>query len=408
VRVPARLAAVAATVAAAWFVSARSVFPPWHRWFDLRVYRGAVGSWLDGRPLYAFTLPGTSKGFTYPPFGAAVLAPLAAGSVRVDEGVATALSVLLLVATTAWLVAPVARRHGRPVWFAVALAVPVAVAMEPVRDTLGWGQINLVLVALVLADVAALGRGSRWAGIGTGLATAVKLTPALFVVLFFLAGRRRAAGVAVGTFLAATLLGLLLDPGGSVRFWTSTLWQTDRVGAPDRTENQSLLGLVARLQHTARPDHLPWLLLSAAVLAVGLWRAARAARAGDLLVGVVITGLLTCLVSPISWTHHLYWVVPAVLVLADVAASSRGPRRAGAATAAVVVLGVFASSLVWFFGGLQPGPRSGGLGGVLGENAYVLVMLALVVLLPARRLTPVAPSAARTTAPPRPAGSSPR
>jgi alpha-1,2-mannosyltransferase len=280
--------------------------------------------------------------------------------------------------------------------------------MEPVRDTLGWGQIGLVLAALVLADVAALGRGSRWAGIGTGLAAAVKLTPALFVVLFLLAGRRRAAGVAAGTFLAATLLGYLLDPGSSVRFWTSTLWQTGRVGEIDRTANQSLLGLVARLEHTPRPDHLPWLLLSAAVLAVGLWRAARAARAGDLLVAVAITGLLTCLVSPISWTHHLYWVVPAVLVLADVAASSRGPRRAGAATAAVVVLGVFASSLVWFFGGLQPGPRSGGLGGVLGENAYVLVMLALVVLLPARRLTPVAPSAARTTAPPRPAGSSPR
>jgi alpha-1,2-mannosyltransferase len=134
----------------------------------------------------------------------------------------------------------------------------------------------------------------------------------------------------------------------------------------------------------------------------------------DDLAGFTVVGLTGCLVSPISWVHHLYWVVPAVLVLVDVAAGAPlatpwarrrpGAVRVCAGAAAAVVGGCFLISLIWFFAGRPP--SADGVGDVLGRNAYVFLMLALVVALPAR--VTASRSAERTTAPPRPAGSSPR
>ena len=188
----ARLAAVGAVTAAAYYVVFEVVQkPPLHGFFDLQVYRGAVLWWLQGEPLYAFALEPGPKGFTYPPFAAIVMVPLTwlpAGPAAILVLLASAVVVVLV---TWWLVAPVARRHGTSPWFAVALAVPVVLASEPIRETLGEGQLNMFIFALVLADVVALRRGRAWAGVGIGLAAALKLTPALFLVFLVLIGRRR-------------------------------------------------------------------------------------------------------------------------------------------------------------------------------------------------------------------------
>jgi alpha-1,2-mannosyltransferase len=414
-------------VAIAFYIGHQPVRPPWHHTFDLRVYRGAVRWWLDGRPLYDFLRPHTQKGFTYPPFAVLCLLPLALGTETTATVLLTSVTGVLVGITTWQLVAPVAARHGWSRGIAVGIAVPLACAMEPIRETLGWGQVDVLLAALVLADVAALRRGRRWAGAGIGLATALKVTPGLVVLHLALSRRWRAATVAAGVALAATLLGYAVDPAASVRYWTRTLWQTGRVGHPVDTNDQSLLGLLSRLAAPRSAAPAVWAVLAGAVLAGGLWRAARLARGGDELGGVTVTGLVACLISPVSWTHHLYWVVPAAVVLLDVAAGTpvrtgwpqrlRARPRATAVTAgaaAVVVVGVFSSSVIWFAAGDTAHGR-GGILAVAAENAYVLVMLALVAGLPGRApaeapLTagPAGPSAARTPAPPPPAGSSPR
>src|SRR3954467_336040 len=262
------------------YLSGAAVLSPWHRFFDLRVYRGAARWWLEGRPLYEFVLPHTSKGFTYPPFAVLVLLPTALGSLTTAEVLFTVVSAVVVIGVTWSLLAPVAQRHGWSRWFVVALAVPLVLAMEPIREALGWGQIGPFLLALVLADVAALRAGRRWAGVGIGLATAIKVTPGLLLVYLLLTGRWRPAAVAVCTFLGATLLGLALRPHDSVEYWTSALWDTARVGAADRTAHQSLMGLLPRLPDPARRRRLVWALLAAAVLVLGLWRGVRAARAG--------------------------------------------------------------------------------------------------------------------------------
>jgi alpha-1,2-mannosyltransferase len=383
-----QVALVASVVAGMWMlmfrVSPRGV---WHHTFDLQVYRGAVQWWLDGHPLYDFVRPHTEKGFTYPPFAILVLLPLALGTETTATVLLTAVSAGLVALTTRWLVAPVAERHGWPQWVAFGVALPVAVAMEPVRETLGWGQIDLVIAALVLADVGALARGRPWAGVGIGLAAAIKVTPGLFLVYLAVTRRWRAAAVAAITFGVAASVGFLVDP--SVRYWTRTLWQTGRVGPPTDPNNQSLLGLVARLAAPGEPSRALWLVLAGLTLVIGTIQAALRHRRGDEIAGVTVTGLTACLISPISWVHHLYWVVPAVVVLVDVAAGTpigagwaqRRPwaARAAAAAGSLVVVGVFASSLIWFLVAAPAGPWTNA-----GVNAYVLLMLALVFLLPAR------------------------
>ncbi|MCZ9336506.1 glycosyltransferase 87 family protein, partial [Streptomyces sp. TRM76130] len=47
-------------------------------WFDLRVYHGTVDSWIHhGGAIYDYRVPGTTYGFTYPPFAALAMLPMA-------------------------------------------------------------------------------------------------------------------------------------------------------------------------------------------------------------------------------------------------------------------------------------------------------------------------------------------
>lgn len=400
-----RIALWAVVVAAsAGLVVPRLARPPWH-FFDLLVYRGAVQWWMNGEPLYSFVRGDTGYGFTYPPFAGLVLAPLALGPWRVQAVLLTAASVAVVVVTTLRFLAPVARRAGWRPAVAGTLAVAVALVMAPVRETLAFGQINLLLVALVLADVVAMRRGWRWAGAGTGLAAAIKLTPAIFVLYFLLTRRWRPAATAIATFLAATAAGFAVAPHASMQYWTATLWDASRIGHVDKTSNQSVLGMVARMAGPT-PPRLLWVVLAGAVLVVGMWRARRAFLHGDELVGLTLTGLTAVLVNPISWIHHLYWVVPAVIVLTDIATgrpvvpgrpwSGLSQRRAAqvAGVSAVVLTTAFCSEFVWLFQRDEGLTHVGGLFGTLGENTFGLLMVALVVLLPARARLPAIPEAA--------------
>ena len=413
-----RVAAVCSVAAGVWiYLNHLVVLSPWHGESDLKIYRGAVLWWWDQKPLYSFRLDKTPYGFTYPPVAAVLMLPWAWVTQTTAMVVNGIVSGLVLLGTTWWLVSPIATRHGWSRWFAVGVAVPLVAVMEPVRETLGLGQVNLYLVALVLVDVAALRHGRRFAGLGIGLATAIKLTPGLFIVYLVLTGRWRAAGVAVGTFCAATLLAFGIDARASSQFWTETLFQTSRVGPLEAAPNQSVLGLLARLAVPQAPSDRIWVIGVGVVLAVGMTRARLAWRRGDELAGITLTGLTACLISPISWTHHLFWVVPAVAVLVDIAAGTPdrpggwspvrgGPRQRawGAGVAAFGVFAVFALSIVWYVTNTDGDVYGAGPARVVLGNAYAFVMLALLALLPARGLPVVGrrrpPSAALTSAPP--------
>lgn len=353
-----------------------------NHFFDLMIYRDAMRWWADGHALYDYAKPDATQGqlgFTYPPAGAILLRPLA----WLTETQATVLFVTLAVAALAasvwWLLGPIAARHHWVRWFALAVSCILATGLEPIRLGFDFGQINFVLWALIVFDLAVLApRGSRFLGVGIGLATAIKLVPGIFILYLLVTRRFRAFFVAIGVTLLATLLSAAVAPEASRTFWTEKLLHSDGVGQLDYVMNQSLNGLLARLSG-GQPSTVVWLLLALPVLGYGLYRARQAFLAGDETAGLALTGFTGSLVSPVTWVHHIFWFVPALLVLVDAYLVTR--RRAYLWIAIATYATVTFSVLQWYeFTLLRPG---GPVGFVLG-NWLILVMLALLVLLPIR------------------------
>jgi alpha-1,2-mannosyltransferase len=355
-----------------------------HSYYDLRIYYDAMRWWASGHPLYEFSHLDRIQGplgFTYPPFAAVVMYPMAWLPLVVVVNLMLLANVTALILTTAWLTSLVADRHGWPRWYLLALALPLVTTLEPIRETFAFGQINILLATLVLTDLlVALPRRWKLAGVGIGLAAAIKLTPAIFIVYLLLNRRWRMAITAMATAVAATLLAAALAPADSWRYWTFSLWHANQIGHLDRIPNQALWGTLLRLHE---PNRLLWLALVALVAGVGLWRATRAARAGDELVGLTLTGLVGLLVSPVSWQHHLYWFVPAILVLVDAAGSARPGRYWYGALAAVIWSTVTIGVIAFFDYGLSYSVLNT-VPGFFISNWYLLLMLLLVVVLPVR------------------------
>ena len=366
------------TLAAVGGLAVRA-FDAHYRFFDMVIYHDAIRWWSNGGELYDYAAPVRGElGFTYPPFAAFVLSPVARVPAATAGWLNAAGSVLALTVVLAVLAAPIAARHGRPLRHVLAVAVPLALCTEPVRQTLGFGQVNLWLFALVLLDLLVLGRGgSRWAGAGVGIATAVKLTPGLFIVYLLVTGQWRAARTAAVTTAALTVGAFLLAPAESLRYFGDLLWQTDRVGTAAALTNQSLTGLLARAAGTESAPAGWWLAGCAVVLVVGLRRAWLAHTAGDEVTALTLTALTANLVSPMSWTHHLVFLPVAALVLADVAVRRRDPL---AAVAAAVVYALSVISPIW----LAP-EGVGGVRALILQNTFTLLLLALVALLPWRQ-----------------------
>lgn len=340
-------------------------------WFDLRVYHGAVHSWIhgDGR-VYDYRVPGTPYGFTYPPFAAVVMSPMALVGLRTAIVTALLLNAAALAVVVRLLSGPDLRRYG---WYGTGLAVCALALFEPLRDTFSFGQVNLLLLALVLSDARLLAGGgrsrwARWAGTGIGLAAAVKLTPALFVGLLLLTRRRRAAAVAAGVAVAATGFAAVVAPDASRFYWTRAVWDTARVGRLDYVSNQSLQGVLARLGVESRAV---WAVLVVLVLCGWAWRARRAAASDDWQGAFALTGLTACLVSPVTWVHHLVWLLPSFAVLI----------RAGRPRVAAALYAVLCTSVVWLWF-----DDASGVGGFVGANAYTWITLGLLVWLPVGHL----------------------
>lgn len=270
---------------------------------DVAVYRTA------GRALFAgdlYRVGESGLGFTYPPFAASLFAPLARLPLPVMFGVLTAVSAAAAVVVLRCSLP----RHPLA---ATALRVAPLVLVQPVVSTLAWGQVNLVLAALVLVDLLVVRNGAL-----VGFAAAVKLTPAIFVLYLLLCGRTREARNAALGFGAAGAFGTILAPTDSWRYWTHDAFVGTGVGGFDHTANQSVRGLAERLLGTG-PGVTVWLVLAGPLLALGLLLARRVGRDGQELLAAGIVGVTGCLVSPVSWTHHWVWCVPCLVVLRGLA-----------------------------------------------------------------------------------------
>lgn len=286
---------------------------PGHWLVDLDVYRNAGVSNLIGRPVYAaVTAPPQLLPFTYPPIASVLAVGLAFVSFAVAGWIWTVVQFAVLAAITWWLFGPVALRTGR--WWPLALAaIWTGVGfMLPVSDGFKYGQVDLFLMALVLMDLTGR-RGRLSQGVLIGIATAIKLTPGIFIVHLLVTRQWRTAATAVVSAAGCTALAFVLVPDASFAFWGGVLQDSSRLGPNAGTPNQSLRGILLR---AGWESPVLWLALAAIVAVGGLILAARAHRRRLIWHEIALVGIVGLLVSPVSWIHHFVWVVVAVAAFA--------------------------------------------------------------------------------------------
>lgn len=366
--------------AVSWLFVVHLGAAPSQRLVDLDVYRGAGRAVLHGRDLYAFVGHAPQRlPFTYPPFAALLATPLALIPFRVAGWVWSVGEVLTTAAIAAIAFRPLLRRFGR--WWPLALGLLAGALQQmlPLRDEIKFGQVDELLVLMCAVDCLLLARRSG-GGVLIGLATAIKLTPGVFIVYLLLAGRRRAAALAVGAFVAASLLAAAVLPHDSKTFWTDALWHSERLRANDGTSNQSLRGMWLRAVHDGHMSTALWLVSAAIVAVIGFRRVRTAERRGDALTAAALTGLLAVLLSPVSWIHHLCWLL---LVLAAIVGDGRDARRvvSAAAVYAFFVVKVPWIGAHWLHSGGPTAPAR------LVEDGYGLGVLVLLITLRARSVT---------------------
>ncbi|MFZ2511748.1 MAG: glycosyltransferase 87 family protein [Gordonia sp. (in: high G+C Gram-positive bacteria)] len=293
---------------------------------DVKVYRGGGFAVLHGLPVYDEPVYKVWQ-FTYPPFaalGAAPLALLGIGATVHVMGVVNAIMLLTFMLLTLHCLGYA--RNWRFWCTGATLAVGVTL-LQPIQTTIWNGQINLVLGVLVLGGLVLL--PGRWRGLGIGLAGGIKLTPLFFLGYLAVTRQWKAAVVTVVTFAATVVIGLIGLRGQAVRFWTTTMRDTARIGPEKSAANQSINGFLHRLADLGlgQPPEWLWIPIGVLVGVGGLYAAWRAQRAGAVLLAITLTGMTTCAVSPFSWGHHWVWMAPLlVITLVQAASSARRGR----------------------------------------------------------------------------------
>ena len=286
-------------------------FVPWKPiMVDLDVYRRAGSVLLAGGDFYV--LPGPLQ-FLYPPFAAVLAVPLAVLPPTVVQIGWTAAGALALLA--------VLHRFGLNGWVLSLIGTAVIYFVEPVVQTLAFGQLGIFLVALVVLDLAPGPRLFRRVlpqGTLTGLAAAIKLTPAIFVLYLLAAGKRRAFGVAVVVGLGVTLISAAVVPQASYEFWSRLAHGDTGLGhSLIYWTNQSVMGDVVRIFGLGRTVAIGGLIACGIVALVGVWAAVLWHRIGDVRLAVNLCGMAGLLASPVSWQHHFVWIVPLAMSLAE-------------------------------------------------------------------------------------------
>lgn len=356
---------------------------------DIDVYRMGGRAWLDGQSLYAdgamfHTQGGLELPFTYPPLAAVAFAPFALLSLEAASVAITLTTLILLIVSTVIVLtrldvwpstrvtseSPLVRRC----WLAAAIVAPAVLYLEPLRSNFDFGQINVVLMTLVIADC--VPRRTPWPrGVLLGLAIAVKLTPAVFLLYFLLRRDLRALLVTAASAVVATLAGFALAWRDSWEYWMETVRNTDRIGTATLNTNQNIAGVLARLGLGEGERFLVWTALCFAVLGLTVWAARRALRAEQPVLALICVAMFGLVVSPVSWSHHWVWALPAVLVTAVLAVRLRHVAL-GVVSAAGLAL------MVWTPITLLPEHRetTASLGRQLVGGSYLWWALAVIVV----------------------------
>ncbi|GAA2760474.1 glycosyltransferase 87 family protein [Actinopolymorpha rutila] len=332
------------------FAQSYGEFWPWQpNTVDLDVYIYTGHVVLGGGDILTARTPDTALAFIYPPVAALLSVPLVFVPQTLLQLVWTVLNGLALLF--------VLHRAGLRGWRLSLLATAFALVVEPVRATVSFGQINVFLMALVVADLVP---GRRWlprlgraggrllpTGVLTGVSAAIKVTPALFVVMLLFVRRWKEARTVVVTAAVITVATAVVMPRETIGFAKLLLSGDTRTGPAHFLMNQSMLGVVVRLFGYGGWQHYAGLALGAAAGIAGAYVASVWWRRGEPMLAVSLCGLATLLASPLSWTHHYVWVVPLGATVLVGSHLPRSLRWTGAVFVVWVAAAIFKYVLPW-------------------------------------------------------------
>ncbi len=373
---------IAVVAALVWLVSGALMYhygSSWH--LDLRVYREAGRSLYDGGSPFTEDFTANHLPFTYTPFGLLALSPLALGRLGLVETGWWLASAVAFVVAVRLILTTATGVTGRRAWAVSALLCATAsLALEPVRSNFDYGQINLILMVMIVADLTWV--RAPWRGVLVGLAAAIKLTPLVFLLYFVAAREWRSLLRGVATVVGVTAVSWAVLPSDSSRYWFHEVTDAGRTGQLGVVSNQSWNGMVHRAPFDGgHLGTLVWLVLSLASLAVGFVLTRWLVVASRTAEAVLVLALTELLVSPVSWTHHWSW-----LTVVPIVAFALWRVHRSVAVALLVLLGLaVAAPYLWF----QHGP-----GSFVSTNALVLgaaVVLVMWVVAEARSRREVAP-----------------
>jgi alpha-1,2-mannosyltransferase len=261
------------------------------------------------------------------------MAPLALLPFSVDYAAWTALSVLAVAAIVSLAFRPLLTRAPSTAirTLMVGALTALFVLTYPVGRNLDLGQVEIFLTLACILDV--IPAKTAWPrGLLVGLASAVKLTPGLFILYFIVTKQWRAAATASVTTVIAWTIAAIVFPADSWRYFVGGVGlDLSRIGGVVGPANQSLWGALHRA--FGSDGQVMWVLAAFLVTIFGLLRARTANAHQQRMAAATLVGLTSVLVSPVSWLHHGIWLIPAVGVL-----TGQGRSRARLAVAATVVV----------------------------------------------------------------------
>jgi Glycosyltransferase family 87 len=287
----------------------------------------------------------------YPPFGYLVVAPIA------WLGEFAALWVLLssFIGFMAWWAWRSFTGGLRSVERVVVVAI--VLASYPVTFAINRANADLIVFAILAVGFASVATKPVRAGVAVGLATAAKIIPGLYALMFLRPKSRRALWAAVLTAVAVTTVGLFVFRGGPVQNLsgfataTSTVNQANTDGVQSIPSNTSLAGWgqsigyvvngaegAKAVRDAIEPFLLPLLLAGTAVLA---WWLARREREPWRALTVVTAAFL--LLPDVSYDYRL------LFLFVPLAAFVRDAPVTRATLALSVLFGLLLGPRVFFY-----------------------------------------------------------
>lgn len=338
--------------------------------------------------------------YVYPPFFGELLIPFTV----LPTDVAFRIWVLILLVSVVGALALLsASLTGRVRWPIVAAAVPLALALRPMRDELIQANVDVLLLLLMCASLWAYQRGYiRRSALFLALAVAIK--PFFGILLFFYLWKRAYRLCAWAAGLMATLVLVPFIPLG-VKGFTDWMMVSSFESGPAFVwvaYNQSPYGVAVRLfssnPYTVPVAVLPWLprIVMFACAAATLFVLARLvshdsqSASQRTAAEYVLVLMSTLLISPLAEQLHLVVLAAPLLAIAVLGWPLTGPARLRVLGSGAGLYALFALPQVYSLTALGIGHPHGlrilltsiYLWGVVG--VFILLAYILARSLPAR------------------------